>query len=78
MPDSPMEAKFLNEREKFIAVERLRANQMGVVSRQWRWDHVRETFSDIKTYLWFLLIISISYVLSHSLAACFSIVTSVV
>lgn len=29
MPDSPMEAKYLKEREKVIAVERLRANQMG-------------------------------------------------
>ncbi|CAI7641212.1 unnamed protein product [Penicillium pancosmium] len=39
MPDSPMEAKCLSDREKFIAVQRLRANQMGIVSRQWRWDH---------------------------------------
>lgn len=63
MPDSPMEAKFLSQREKVIAIERLRANQMGVISREWRWDHVRDTFLDIKTYLWFLLIVSISYVL---------------
>ncbi|KAJ5537794.1 hypothetical protein N7494_007273 [Penicillium frequentans] len=40
MPDSPMEANCLSDREKFIAVERLRANQMGIVSREWRWDHV--------------------------------------
>jgi hypothetical protein len=60
MPDSPMEGKFLTEREKVIAVERLRANQMGIISRQWRWDHVRETFLDPKTYLWFLLIVAIS------------------
>ncbi|KAL2849846.1 major facilitator superfamily domain-containing protein [Aspergillus pseudoustus] len=60
MPDSPMEAKFLSEREKVIAVERLRANQMGIISREWRWDHVWETFRDVKTWLWFLLIVSIS------------------
>ncbi|KAB5583435.1 major facilitator superfamily domain-containing protein [Coniochaeta sp. 2T2.1] len=60
MPDSPMEAKFLNEHEKVIAVERLRANQMGVISREWRWDHVWETFTDPKTYMWFFLILSIS------------------
>ncbi|KAL3462682.1 major facilitator superfamily domain-containing protein [Aspergillus heterothallicus] len=60
MPDSPMEAKFLSEREKVIAVERLRANQMGIISREWRWDHVWETFTDVKTLLWFLLILSIS------------------
>ncbi|KAK6069295.1 transporter [Seiridium cupressi] len=60
MPDSPMEAKYLNEREKIIAVERLRANQMGVASRKWRWDHALETLLDVKTWLWFILIISIS------------------
>ncbi|KAI6082857.1 MFS general substrate transporter [Hypoxylon rubiginosum] len=60
MPDSPMEAKYLSERERIIAVERLRANQMGVASRQWKWDHVRETFTDFKTLLWFILIVAIS------------------
>ncbi|KAL4997569.1 major facilitator superfamily domain-containing protein [Aspergillus recurvatus] len=60
MPDSPMEAKFLLEREKVIAVERLRANQMGIISRKWRWDHVWETLLDVKTWIWFFLIIAIS------------------
>ncbi|GKZ47354.1 hypothetical protein AbraIFM66951_010714 [Aspergillus brasiliensis] len=60
MPDSPMEAKFLSSREKIIAVERLRANQMGIISRDWRWDHVWETVYDIKTWLWFFLIVTIS------------------
>lgn len=60
MPDSPMEAKYLNERERIIAVERLRANQMGVASRQWKWDHIKETLTDIKTLLWFILIVAIS------------------
>ncbi|KAE8364517.1 major facilitator superfamily domain-containing protein [Aspergillus caelatus] len=60
MPDSPMEAKCLNHREKIIAVERLRANQMGVVSREWRWDHVWETLCDMKTWCWFFLIVAIS------------------
>ncbi|KAK3306131.1 major facilitator superfamily domain-containing protein [Chaetomium strumarium] len=60
MPDSPMEAKYLGERQKVIAVERLRANQMGVASREWRWDHVWETLWDLKTWCWFLAILSIS------------------
>lgn len=62
MPDSPMSAKYLTEREKVIAVERLRANQMGIQSGVWRWDHVWETFLDLKTWCWFILIIAISYV----------------
>lgn len=60
MPDSPMEAKYLNDRHKYIAVERLRANQMGVASRKWRWDHVWETMLDLKTWLWFINIVAIS------------------
>ena len=60
MPDSPMEAKYLKEREKVIAVERLRANQMGVASREWRWDHVWETLLDLKTWCWFVAIVAIS------------------
>ncbi|KAE8384753.1 major facilitator superfamily domain-containing protein [Aspergillus alliaceus] len=60
MPDSPVEAKCLNHREKVIAVERLRANQMGIVSREWRWDHVWETLCDMKTWCWFFLIVAIS------------------
>jgi MFS family permease len=66
MPDSPMEAKYLGEREKVVAVERLRANQMGVASREWRWDHVWETLRDVKTWLWFLIIVSISYAFPFS------------
>ncbi|EMD85680.1 hypothetical protein COCC4DRAFT_66279 [Bipolaris maydis ATCC 48331] len=60
MPDSPMEAKFLTEHEKLVAVERLRMNQMGVASRVWKWDHVFEAFLDIKTWLWFSMLTAIS------------------
>jgi hypothetical protein len=60
MPDSPMEAKFLNDHEKLIAVERLRMNQMGVASRVWKWDHVLEAFLDPKTWLWFCMLTAVS------------------
>ncbi|RYN57285.1 hypothetical protein AA0114_g2651 [Alternaria tenuissima] len=60
MPDSPVEAKFLNDHEKLIAVERLRMNQMGVASRVWKWDHVLEAFIDPKTWLWFSMLTAVS------------------
>jgi hypothetical protein len=60
MPDSPMEAKFLDDHEKLIAVERLRMNQMGVASRVWKWDHVLEAFIDPKTWLWFSMLTAVS------------------
>ena len=60
MPDSPMEAKFLNDHEKLVAVERLRMNQMGVASRVWKWDHVMEAFLDPKTWFWFSMLTAVS------------------
>lgn len=60
MPDSPVEAKFLSREDKLLAVERLRANQMGIVSTTWKWDHVYETLLDLKSWFWFALIFSIS------------------
>jgi MFS family permease len=60
MPDSPMLAKYLTDRERIIATERLRANQMGVQSGIWKWDQVLETFLDLKTWCWFIITIAIS------------------
>jgi hypothetical protein len=60
MPDSPIEAKFLNDHDKLLAIERLRMNQMGVISREWRNEHLREALLDPKTWFWFALIFSIS------------------
>ncbi|TDZ16785.1 putative transporter [Colletotrichum orbiculare MAFF 240422] len=53
-------AKFLNDEDKVMAVERLRMNQQGVMSREWRWDHLWECLRDPKTWIWFTLIFSIS------------------
>ncbi|KFA69925.1 hypothetical protein S40285_03902 [Stachybotrys chlorohalonatus IBT 40285] len=60
MPDSPVEAKFLSKHDKLIAIERLRMNQTGVMSREWRWDHFKESLQDPKTWLWAALIFCIS------------------
>lgn len=60
MPDSPMSAKYLTDREKVIATARLKANQMGVQSGIWKWEQVWETFLDLKTWCWFVVIIAIS------------------
>ncbi|KAI1459742.1 MFS general substrate transporter [Annulohypoxylon moriforme] len=60
MPDSPVEAKFLDDNDKLIAVERLRMNQMGVISREWRNDHLKEALLDPKSWFWFALMFSIS------------------
>lgn len=55
MPDSPVTAKFLNNREKRIAVERLKSNQTGIENKHLKPYQVKEAFMDIKLYLFFTL-----------------------
>ncbi|OKL63738.1 hypothetical protein UA08_00224 [Talaromyces atroroseus] len=60
LPDSPVSAKFLSEREKAIAIERMRADQTGIENKHWKWDQVREVVLDPKTWLLFLFNIWVS------------------
>ncbi|KAH8812795.1 putative MFS transporter [Xylogone sp. PMI_703] len=46
-------ARFLTERQRAQATERLRANQTGLGSEKFKWDHVLEGLLDPKTYVWF-------------------------
>ncbi|KAI1744855.1 major facilitator superfamily domain-containing protein [Xylaria scruposa] len=48
-------ARFLSEEDKPKAVERLRANQTGTGSREFKWGQVTEIFLEPKTYLWVAL-----------------------
>ncbi|KAK6073991.1 MFS transporter [Seiridium cupressi] len=45
-------ARFLTDHEKEQAIERLRANQTGIGSRDFKWSHVAELFLEPKSYLW--------------------------
>ncbi|KAL7940166.1 putative MFS transporter [Trichoderma barbatum] len=45
-------ARFLTEQEKAQAIERLRANQTGTGSREFKWRHLFEAAMEPKTYLW--------------------------
>lgn len=45
-------ARFLTEHEKAQAIERLRANQTGTGSRDFKWAHVLELALEPKTYIW--------------------------
>lgn len=44
-------ARFFDEREKAMAIERLRANQTGTGSNEFKWAHVWEMIYDVKSYL---------------------------
>ncbi|GAB1318364.1 MFS transporter, ACS family, allantoate permease [Madurella fahalii] len=51
LDDDVSSARFLTAEERTQALERLRANQTGVGSRELKWNQIIETFLDIKTYL---------------------------
>ncbi|KAL2210938.1 MFS general substrate transporter [Sarocladium strictum] len=62
LPDNPMNARFLNEEEKYYATSRLAANRTGIATEDsvWKWDQFREALVDIRVWLVFLYNISIN------------------
>ncbi|KIX07419.1 uncharacterized protein Z518_02072 [Rhinocladiella mackenziei CBS 650.93] len=60
LPDSPVTARFFKGDEKLVAIERMRANNQGIESNEWKWAHVKEAALDVKTWLWAAMMFSIS------------------
>ncbi|KAJ5752588.1 hypothetical protein N7520_009505 [Penicillium odoratum] len=51
LPDSPQNANFLSEKEKKIAMHRLKANQAGFKSDKLEFSQIKEALLDYKTWL---------------------------
>ncbi|KAI8304088.1 putative transporter [Colletotrichum sp. SAR11_240] len=60
LPDNPVRAKFITPRERFVAIERLRADQLGIENKTFSPPQLRETLRDPKTWLMFLFNIWVS------------------
>lgn len=56
LPDSPMNATFLTERERAMAVERIKDNQTGFINHQWKWDQFYECLLDPNIWLYCLVV----------------------
>lgn len=69
MPNTPLNAKFLNEREKAIAVERLRENRTGIANSEFKKDQVFEALLDVK--VWYGFFYAIACVVPSSAVANF-------
>ncbi|KAJ9487572.1 hypothetical protein VN97_g5739 [Penicillium thymicola] len=54
MPDNQVQARFLNHREKLIAIDRIRGNFQGIGNQTWKWPQFFEAFRDPRTYLYVL------------------------
>lgn len=46
MPDSQLNARFLTEHERVMAVERIRVNQQGVGNKHFKWYQCKEALTD--------------------------------
>ncbi|KAH8906325.1 major facilitator superfamily transporter allantoate [Coniochaeta sp. PMI_546] len=46
MPDNQLNAKFLTENERLMAVERIRINQQGVGNKHFKWYQFKEAMTD--------------------------------
>ncbi|THU89913.1 MFS general substrate transporter [Dendrothele bispora CBS 962.96] len=53
LPDSPVSARFLSEREKAIAVKRVAENRTGIKNKTFKTYQVKQALLDPKTYLLF-------------------------
>lgn len=51
LPNSPLEAWFLDSEERLVAVERLRAGQTGVRSHTIKGGQIKEAMLDVKVWL---------------------------
>ncbi|KAJ5889071.1 dipeptide transmembrane transporter [Penicillium taxi] len=51
LPDHPGNAKFLTQRQRIIAIERLRVNRAGVKTTVWKWAQFRETLTDPQVWM---------------------------
>lgn len=57
LPDSPMKSR-LSHTEKIFAIERLRQNMTGIENKVFKLDQLKETVSDLKTWLVVVIIIA--------------------
>jgi MFS family permease len=58
LPDLPSTAKFLTQRERAVAVERVAANRQGVKNHHFKVDQLWQTLADPKTWILFILAVS--------------------
>lgn len=55
LPNSPATFLGFTHEEKLMIIGRMRRNQTGIENRQIKWDQVKETALDYKTWMYFLL-----------------------
>jgi predicted MFS family arabinose efflux permease len=58
--DSPGEARYLSPEDRLKAVDRLKANQQGIVSHKFEWKQVIEAVTEPKYWLYMIMVIAVN------------------
>lgn len=61
-PRHPARVKWLTQEQKYIALERIRLNNTGTQTHEFKWAHVREALTDPKSILFVIMVFCISLV----------------
>ncbi|KAF3061861.1 hypothetical protein GL218_03703 [Daldinia childiae] len=51
LPDSPLNARWLSDHDRALAIERVRSNRTGVENHVWKWSQVKECVTDVQCWL---------------------------
>lgn len=51
LPNSPLDAKWLSTEEKVHTIEIIRETHAGITNSTFKWSQVRESFTDLKSWL---------------------------
>jgi hypothetical protein len=70
LPDSPLTARWLNDRERIIAIERLKDNRTGVKNSHHKKEQVKEALLDPK--VWMLVFAVFCHNMTNSLQSSFT------
>jgi ACS family allantoate permease-like MFS transporter len=60
LPDTPINAWFFSDQEKYYAIWRLAENKTGIVNKTWKQEQAVEAVIDPKTWILFLFNIAIN------------------
>jgi MFS family permease len=55
LPGHPIKARWLNDEQKYIALERIRMNNTGTQNQHFKWEQVRECLIDPKSWMWVII-----------------------
>ncbi|KAL3963026.1 hypothetical protein ACCO45_004549 [Purpureocillium lilacinum] len=51
LPDSPMNARWLSEQDRALAIERVRSNRTSIENNVWKWAQFKECILDIQCWI---------------------------